>query len=324
MTVKFLRKVTGILVVSVVITSFANGQDRNAVIQVYNEGAKSTQTDPVAAIKSFEEVITLADKVGESAADLKQKAVSVLPTLYIKVAVSALNQKKPVPEIMAAAKGASACAQKYGNQSQKDDATKVLISAYYSQATTFYGNNDMASALLAFDSVLAINPDYAKAIYSKALIYSGQNNSASFEQAIDLYLTKVKANNDSVAVKLASNLALGYFRRAGSKANQAEKLDEALALLDKAAKYGSDKDLFYFYADVYNKKKNYDKGIEYAKRGLDLETGTPEAKAKFYFQLGMAQAGKGKTADACASFKNSVYGPFTEASKAQLKNLKCQ
>ncbi|MDQ1297150.1 MAG: hypothetical protein QG611_1129, partial [Bacteroidota bacterium] len=141
---------------------------------------------------------------------------------------------------------------------------------------------------------------------------------------IDSFLEKVRGANDSVKANQASKLAIEYFRAAGSQANQANKTDEALSLLNKAAKYGDDKDLFYFFADVYNKQKNFDIGAEYAQKGLDLETGVAEAKAKFYFQLGIAQAGKGKTADACASFKNAMYGAFAEASKAERKNLKCE
>jgi hypothetical protein len=75
---------------------------------------------------------------------------------------------------------------------------------------------------------------------------------------------------------------------------------------------------------VYNKKKNFDSAAEYAKKGLDLETGAAEAKAKYWFQLGLAQAGKGQTTDACASFKNSMFGAFLEGSKAERKNLKCE
>ena len=147
---------------------------------------------------------------------------------------------------------------------------------------------------------------------------------AAFEENIDLFLEKVKSVNDSVKVKQASKLALEYFRAAGSQANQANKLDEAIVMLNKAAKYGDDKDLFYYFADVYNKQKNFDSGTEYAQKGLALETGSAEAKAKFYFQLALAQAGKGQTTDACASFKNAMYGPFAEPSKAQRTNLKCQ
>jgi len=50
-----------------------SAQERNDVIQVYNEGAKSMQTDVKAAIDAFEKVIVLSDKVGETANDLKQK-----------------------------------------------------------------------------------------------------------------------------------------------------------------------------------------------------------------------------------------------------------
>jgi tetratricopeptide (TPR) repeat protein len=124
-------------------------------------------------------------------------------------------------------------------------------------------------------------------------------------------------------VKQASDLALNYFRSAGSKANQEDKLDEALNLLNKAAKYGDDKDLFYFFADVYNKQKDYDKGLDYAQKGLALETGDDEAKAKFYFQIALAQEGKGQTSEACESFKNASYGVFAAPSKAKRANLKC-
>jgi tetratricopeptide (TPR) repeat protein len=322
--IRFMKKAIGILVVSVIFGSNLHAQERNDVIKVYNEGAKAMQTDVPAAIKAFEDVITLADKVGESAADLKQKAVQVLPGLYIKSAVAAANEKKPVQEIMKSAKNAVAVADKYGNATNKENAAKLLVQAYNIQATNYFTQNDLQNALLTFDSVLTINPGYINAIYNKALIYIKQNNSAAYEQTIDLYLEKLKAANDTIKINQVSAQALEYFRSAGSKANQAEKLDDALALLNKSAKYGENKDLFYYFADVYNKQKNFNNGADYAKRGLDLETGTAEAKAKFYFQLAIAQAGKGQKADACASFKNAMFGPFAEPSKVQRKNLKCE
>jgi tetratricopeptide (TPR) repeat protein len=324
MNSKLFRKTAVVISLLIIITSVTRGQDRNAVIQAFNEGAKLSQTDAPGAIKAFENVISLADKVGESVADLKEKASGVLPGLYNKVVQASITEKKPVPQIMAAARAAVAVAGKYGTAAQKETASKLLVQAYGVEASDFFTNKNYASALATFDTLLTINPENTSAIFNKAYIYLTQNNPDQFEQTIDLYLSKVKAANDEAAVKKASALALPYFRGAGSKAIQAGKLDDAQALLDKAAKYGDDKDLFYYYADIYNKKKNFDKGAEYAKRGLDLETGTPEQKAKFYFQLGTAQMGKGQTAEACASLKNSDYGAFAEASKAMMKNLKCQ
>jgi len=282
------------------------------------------QTDVKAAIQAFEKVVVLSDQVGETTADLKQKAVQVLPGLYVKLASNSLSEKKPAPETIKAAKKAAAASEKYGSAPNKENATKILVQGYYNLGIEFYTKKDYTNALLAFDSLLVINPSYLNAIYNKALIFRSQNNAAAFEQNIDLYLEKVKSSNDSVKVKQASKLALEYFRASGSQANQANKLDEAIVMLNKAAKYGNDKDLFYYFADVYNKQKNFNNGAEYAQKGLALETGSAEAKAKFYFQLAMAQVGKGQTADACASFKNAMYGAFAEPSKVQRTNLKCQ
>jgi tetratricopeptide (TPR) repeat protein len=324
MNMKIMKKIAGLLVISAVIGINLNAQDRNDVIKAYNDGAKTMQTDIPAAIMAFENVVTLSGKVGETADDLKQKAIQVLPGLYFKAANNTLKEKKPASEIIKAAKTAAAAAEKYGSTSNKENAGKVLVQGYYAMGIEFFNKKDNENALKAFDSLLLVNPEYTSAVYNKALVYRSQNNDGAFEETIDLYLGKLESGKDDDKAKQASTLALEYFRAAGSQANQANNLDEALVLLNKAAKYGDDKDLFYYLADVYNKQKDFDKGAEYAQKGLDLEAGAAEAKAKFYFQIGLAQAGKGQTADACASFKNAMFGPFAGPSKAERTNLKCQ
>ncbi len=321
---KMTKSLTVVFLAFAFIFTNINAQERNDVIKVYNEGAKLMKTDLPAAINAFENVITISDQVGESANDLKQKAMQVLPGLYINSAINVVKENKSVAEIVQAAKVAVAATDKYGTATHKEKAKRLMVQAYEIMGTSYFTDKDYENALLAFDSLLIVDPDYSNAIYNKALVYRSQNNSEAFEEAIDLYLSKLAPGTDDERSKQASAMALEYFRAAGSQANQAENLDEALLLLNKAAKYGDDKDLFYFFADVYNKQSKFDSGVEYAQKGLEMETDDAEAKAKFYFQLGLAQAGKGQTAEACASFKNSLYGPFAEPSKAQRTNLKCQ
>ena len=321
---KFLCTIACMLAFSAFFASGLNAQDRNEVIAVYNEGAKAIQTDVPAAITAFEKVIELSDKVGETANDLKQKAVQVLPGLYYKIAATAYNEKKPAAEIIAASKLAGAMAEKYGSKTHGENSKKILVNGYYKMATEFFSANDYDNAMLAFDSVLTLNPDHIASVYNKALIYKNRDEADLFEQTIDLFLAKLDPSKDADKAVQAKGAALEYFRAAGSKANSANKLDEALALLNRAAKYGDDKTMFYFFADVHNKKNNFTEGAEYAQKGLDLETGDAEAKAMFYYQLAVAQVGKGDTAAACESFKNALYGPFAEAAKAQRTNLKCQ
>ena len=319
-----MKKIFVILVISAIAGISLNAQTRNDVIAAYNQGAKAAQTDPATAIMAFEQAVLLADNVGDDAADLKERIIKVLPGLYVKVALNAYNDNKPAIEVIDAAKKAVATAENYGSESNKATAEKILLQGYNKMGTDFFSQNDYENALLAFDSLLLINPGYANALYNKALIYLRQNDSDAFEETIDTFLGNLEAGKDDERIQQASTLALEYFRASGSRANQQDSLEKALVLLDKAAKYGDDKDLFYYYADVYNKQENFNQGEEYAQKGLDMETGDAEAKAKFYYQLAVAQAGKGNTSAACESFKNALYGPFAEASKAQRTNLKCQ
>jgi len=325
MNFKVMRSFVVIVIVSAFMCSNLSAQVvRNDVIKAYNEGVNAMKTDIQTAIKAFENTINLADQLGQEGTDLKDKAIKVLPGLYANVANTALKDKKPATEVIRLAKTAGAVAEKYGNTTAKDNSKKILIQGYNSLASGFFSQSDFKNALMTFDSVLTINPAYNAAIFNKALIYMKLDSADSFEKTIDFYIGKLKGDNDTVKVVSVSKQALEYFRLAGSKANQAGKLDDAIVLLDKAAKYGDDKDLFYYYADVYNKQKNFDNGAVYAQKGLDLETGEAVAKAKFYYQLGLAQMGKGQTAEACESFKNSMYGDFVVASKANRTNLKCE
>jgi len=323
MNIKLVRSILVTIAATAIISTSLNAQVLNDVIKVYNEGAKAMQTDIPAAIKSFENAIVLADQVGAEAADLKQKAENALPGLYYNLAANALNQKKPATETIMAAKTAIAMAEKYGSASVKDNAGKVLIKGYNAMASGFFSSNDYEKAIMAFDSILALNPGYLPAINNKALIYRKLGDSDSFEKTIDLYIEQLKSTNDTVNMQKTSALALEYFRGAGSKADQAGKLDDAIVLLNKASKYGEDQNVFYYYSEVYNKQNNFDLGAEYAQKGLELETGDAEAKAKFYYQLAVAQLGKGQKIEACATFKNAIYGAFAEAAKAQRKNLQC-
>src|SRR5450759_1226383 len=94
MNMKIMRKAAGVIILSIIAGANLTGQTtRNDVINFYNEGAKAMQTDVKASIEAFEKVVTLSDQVGETASDLKQKAVQVLPGLYVKLASNTVSEK---------------------------------------------------------------------------------------------------------------------------------------------------------------------------------------------------------------------------------------
>ncbi|MFO7369080.1 MAG: hypothetical protein R6X09_02290, partial [Bacteroidales bacterium] len=294
-------------------------------IVIFNQGVELMKANDPKAIETFEKCIALCDQIGDSAADVKAKAVSVVPDLYYKKAFNLLKTDKNIPAAIAAAKVTLRIAEKYNDPNVIVSAEQLLVQAYTNMASDYINAKDNLNAILEFDSVLMINPEHLPSIYNKALMYRSMSDTEKFTETIDLYLGKLKAAGDESKLEQPNKVARDYFRVAGGKANKANNLAEAVDLLTKASNYGLDNNLCYQFASVYNKQKKFDQAAEYAQKGLDLETQTtPEAKAKYYYELGTAQAGKGDTAAACESLKNAMYGPFLPAAKAQRTNMKCQ
>jgi tetratricopeptide (TPR) repeat protein len=324
MNVVAMRKIAGILLVVAGLCGNLYAQEKNDAIKAFNEGVELMKADPVSAIGAFENCIKVCEQVGDSAADIKAKAVKVLPDLYYQKASDLLLMDKKINESLQASKKAIEVAKKYDSQKTIENTEKIMIQGYSAMGSSFFANNETDKAIQAFDSALAINPDHQASIYNKAMIYRKLNNAPKFGETIDLYISKLSPDADGAKIAQANKVGLDFFRIAGGKANQANKQADAISLLNTAMKYGTDKDIYYQFANIYNKQKKYDDALTNAQKGLDMETGTPEAKAKFYYELAVAQAGKKDNASACESFKNAMYGPFLQAAKAQRTNMKCQ
>jgi tetratricopeptide (TPR) repeat protein len=324
MNVVAIRKCAGLILVCAGLHVSLFAQEKNDAIKAFNESVELMKADPVSAILPFEKCIQLCEQVGDSANDVKAKAIKVLPDLYYQKASDLLLMDKNINESIKASKIALQVAKKYDSPKTIENTQKIMIQAYSAMGSAFFASNETDKAIQAYDSALMINPDHQASIYNKAMIYRKLNASPKFGETIDLYLTKLKPDEDAAKITQANKVALDYFRIAGGKANQANKPVDALALLNTSLKYGTDKDVYYQFANIYNKQKKFADAALNAQKGLDMETGAPEAKAKFYYELAVSQVGKGEKEAACETFKNSLYGPFLEASKAQRTNLKCK
>jgi len=320
-----IKKIAGMVAVFAGISSVLFAQEKNDAIIVFNQGVEFMKTNDPLALETFEKCVAICDQIGDSAAAIKAKAITVLPDLYFQKAYDLLAIDKKIAESLKAAKVAMAVAEKYEDPAVKESTQKLMIQAYSNMASNYINSKENDKAIQAFDSVLMINPDHLASVYNKALMYKILDDAPKFGETIDLYIGKLTTAGDNAKIEQANKVARDYFRITGGKANQANKLPDAINSLTIASKYGTDKNLCYQFASVYNKQKKFSQAAEYAQKGLDLETEiTPEAKAKYYYELGTAQAGLGKTSDACETLKNAMYGQFLQPAKAQQTNMKCQ
>lgn len=316
-----LKKLAGLIVLAAFFATGLNAQTRNEAIEAYNQGVGLMKTDVQGAINSFEKSIQISEQVGDSAIDMRDKAAAVLPDLYYQLAYNFYTQKN-VPQSLVASKNAIQVAEKYNNELVKDRAVTLATQLYTVQGNNYFKANQNEQALAAFDSALKVNPENTKLYLNKALVYRKMDNAALFSENIDKYILN-PGKNDTATLSQARKIAVDFYRLAGAKANQANKQQEALDLLNKAIQYGEDKNVYYHLANIYNKQKKFDEAALNAQKGLDMETGSATDKAKFYYELAVAQAGKGDKENACSNFKNASYGSFVTAAKGQMTNLKC-
>jgi tetratricopeptide (TPR) repeat protein len=321
----YIRRVTGILVLVSGLTLGVLAQDKTEAINLFNQGVEQMKANDPKALETFEKCVAICEQIGDSANDVKSKAISVIPDLHYKKAYNLLMTDKKVNEALQASKVALQVAEKYQDPNVKENTERLMIQAYTTMAQGYVSSKENQKAIEAFDSILAINPNHAASLYNKALMYRGLENTEKFTESIDLYIAKVKEAGDAAKVEQANKVARDYFRVAGGKANQANKLTEALENLNMALKYGSDNNVCYQLASVYNKQKKFQLAAENAQKGLELDaSASQEGKAKYYYELGTAQAGLGKNGEACESLSNAMFGQFVQAAKAQRTNLKCQ
>lgn len=288
----------------------------------YNRGIAANATDPIAAIDSFERSVKLATQVGDEANDIKVQAGKVLPGLYYKKVVKLTNEKK-FDEAIIACKEAIKSSETYGNDNVKEETKKIMVQVLTNIGNNLTKANDQPNAIKSYDSALSINPNYTKAIFYKAIVYTKLGDAPKFTETIDLAISKAKTDNDTAFSKQMEKVALNFFKNSGIKSNKAKKTVEAIGFLNTSLKYGNDEDVFYYLANIFNTQKKYSDAVVNAQKGLDMETGPAEAKAKFYYELAVAQLGKGEKDNACGNFKNASFGPFASAAKAQMTNAKC-
>jgi len=311
-----------LLSISVVIRAQVSYTNTDAA-NFYNQSIQLMKTDLASAINALDSCLKVCNIVGDSAIEIQVKAEQFICDLNLRYATQLYYTDKKSSEALTVGKKTIVLSKKYNSDKIQEKAEKLVAQIYSNEGTNNFKNKEYDKAIANFDSALAYNPDLYKMYLNKALVYKLKDDIDKFGENIDIYIKKAKENNDTAQVSLGNKQALDFYRVAGSKANAANKLNDAIEFLNRALTYGQDKDVFYYLSDVYNKQKNYDKALDYGQKGLELENGDATAKAKYHYSIGVAYLGKGDKESACAFFKKAQFGQFAQAAKAQIINNKC-
>lgn len=313
------------LTVVLVSTTNVSAQSYEDVVTAFNEatelarGGKNQQ-----AITSFERIITMADRVGGEAADIKTRAQNQIPQLYFVIARD-LYQAQKFVEATAAFEKAAEQATKYGNTRIAQQSRGVIPQLHLMEGNRQFRGENYAAAMASYDKAIAIRPNYAAAYYQKGLIYRQQEN---LDEALNFFDRAIQiggASNEGEIVSNATNAARNFLLLTGVNRMEARQYNQSTELLRQALQYDEQNaDVHYRLAEVYNKRAMSTEAITHANRALELERGSRTDKAKIYFELAVAQSNAGNYAAACENYAQAAIGSFRAAAEHAMEHeLKC-
>ena len=302
----------------------AQAQTKNDAAIAFNAAAQLASTDIPGAIKAMTDVISMCDKVGADANDLKEKAQKSIPAWHYQMANNFLKEKK-IDEAQLSLEKSLELAILYKDTDAKDRASQQLSKVYVSKGYSSLKIEKSDEAISYFDKAIALEPTYAKAYFGKGQACKKKSDFDKMKEAMDLAISNGNATGDTNSVHNAKSMMRDNLVTRASKSVQKGANEQAIALANSALTYEEqNKDAFYLLAVAYNKTSKWDNAIEAANKGLALEAGPREKKALYYFELGNAQKGKGETSAACASFKNAAFGVNAKAATDQATKLGCK
>lgn len=311
---------------AVLVTSLALGalaQTKNDAAIAFNAAVQLSNTNVPGAIKAMTDVISMCDKAGADANDIKLNAQKAIPEWYYQIAGTDLKNKK-INEAQIALEKSVESAELYKQDDAKTKASDQLSRVYLAKGYGLLKLNKTDEAIALFDKAINLQPTYAKAYFAKGQGYMKKRDYDNMKEAMDLAITHGASTGDTVVVSNAKNIMRDNLVSQSSKAIQKGANDQAISLANSSLTYNDkNKDAYFLLAVAYNKISKWDNAIDAANKGLALEDNVRDKKARFYLELGTAQKGKGDIPAACASFKNAAFGVNAAVAAAQVTKLGC-
>lgn len=311
------------LLVILGITQLTYGQTTiNDVKSSFNQAVQMEKVNPEVAITSYEKVIELADEVGGTEADqIKGQAMTRIPKMYYESAkkyAGAKKYEKSVEMLDASIEGYKSI----GDERSASRSLRTIVSIRNVQGASALNEGNYEEALGFYNDALQRDPNYTKAYLGKLLIYEEMENIDKMEEVAMMGLQVCDQERDNeTAGDIKKVMRTHYFNDAQTA--MAEK-DYAKAEnnLENTIKYGNNNVIVHYQMGLAQKgQEKWSEAVQSFTEALELETGGAEEKAQIYFELGGAYQALGQNSEACAAYKNALYGEFKEAAQYQIENV---
>lgn len=305
-------------------TITTSAQEMKEAVDLYNFAAQNFKTESAKALDQLKQCEALCEKIeGEEVGDLKSKVQKLYPMIYFEVA-KVEYRGKHYAEAVAAMEDAKRTAEAVDDRTTIKNVDKVLPGIYYNVGLQEQTNANYEKAVSLYQQVLNVNKNYVLAYVAMAIC---QDSLRQHDAMLETITEGVKAARMANNLKVETDLrymGLNYLKRKGQQELDAKQVDSALATFGKAIAIDErDAEIYLAMANIYSKRREYDRTVEYSDKALANAPGTMN-KNQIFFLKAQALAAKGDVPGACESYKEAAFGEFKEAATHQMKELKCK
>ncbi|MEA1887914.1 MAG: hypothetical protein U9N72_11960 [Bacteroidota bacterium] len=311
------------LLVILGITQLTYGQTTiNDVKSSFNQAVQMEKINPETAVTSYEKVIELADEVsGEEADQIKGQAMTRIPKMYYESAkqyAGAKKYEKSIEMLDASIEGYKAI----GDERSASRSLNTIVSIRNVQGASALNEGNYEEALGFYNNALQRDPNYTKAYLGKLIIYDKMENIEKMEEVAMMGLQVCDQERDNrTAGDIKKVMRTHYFNDAQTAMAEKDYV-KAESNLKNTIEYGNNNVIVHYQMGLAQKgQEKWPEAVQSFNEALELETGGAEEKAKIYFELGGAYQALDQKNEACAAYKNALYGEFKEAARYQIDNV---
>jgi len=299
-----------------------SAQTLTDVINEFNTGVEKLNNQEYdVSIEHFNQVLAMAESVGDEAADMKAKAEQQIPSTYYRQATLYLKRKQFDNAIPYLEKTIESSTLYNNNEEIKKKAGNYLLQSYMREGQRNYKNKAYDEALGFFDKALTMNENLYQAHQGKAMIFKDQDEIDSMLEEFNLAKQGALEKNDMKTIGSINGVIDAHYNKFITEELEMVDPEEndytyVVEACENALNANPENPrALYHLALVSNKKVEYDAAVDYAVKALQFET-EPVWLSAIHFELGTAYQNSVEYDKACEALNKVTEEPFlTRAEK---------
>lgn len=312
---------------AMLITGSLSAQTLTDVINEFNTGVeKLNNQEYEVSVEHFNQVLALAETVGDEANDMRAQAEQQIPSAYYRQATVYMKRKQYDNAIPYLEKTVESASSYNNNEETKAKATKYLPQLYVREGNRSWKNKSFDEAHSYFDKALAMNENLYQAHQGKGMVFLDQDELGSMIEEFNMAKEGALGKNDTKTLKTINGVIDSYYNKYITE--EMEMVDPedndytyVIEASENALTANSENPrALYHLALVNNKTGEYETAIDYALQAIQFETESVWISA-INFELGTAYQNSVEYDKACEAMKKVMEEPFLSRAEKKLGSI---